>query len=101
MPRIACTSRIEPRVLRPRIRSRAVAAVPRSPPAPYTRYTMCRSSTTTMGSATGVPRLRSPEEEEAHYHGEHCPAYGVVPVVRRVGDRVAVGAPPQGCLLPV
>src|SRR5215469_4903241 len=87
---------MEPRVLRPRIRSSAVAAVPRSPPAPNTRYTMWRSSTTTIGSASAIFRLRPPEEEEPECQREYRPAYGVVPEVMRVGVVVTVRAVQQG-----
>src|SRR5260370_3089880 len=46
-----------------------------------------------MGSATAVPRLRSPEETEPYDDGDHRPADGVVPEVSRVGsDVVAVRA---------
>src|ERR1700722_14969428 len=94
MPRIACTSRMDGRRWRRIIRSRALAAVPLSALPPYTRYTTCRSSTTTMGrSATAVPRLRAPEEQEADHDRHDCPAHGVDP---QGGDarqvRVAVRA---------
>src|SRR6266436_817874 len=56
---------------------------------------MCRSSTITIGSAAAILRLRPPEVEEADHHGEHRPAYGVIPVVVRVGDRMAVRAVEQ------
>src|SRR5258708_3542258 len=80
MPRIACTSRMDGRRWRRIIRSRALAAVPLSAPPPYTRYTTCRSSTTTMGrSATAVPRLRAPEEQEAYDDRHDCPAHAVEP----------------------
>src|SRR5215467_13471505 len=83
MPRIACTSRIEARRCRRTSRISAVAAVPRSRPAPYTRYTTCRLSTTTIGSATAVPRLGLPENEEPG-HDRH--------------DRPAAPKPPQSGL---
>src|ERR1700739_5009750 len=82
IPRMACTSRMLPRVLRPRARSKTVAAEPRSPPAPYTLYTMFRSSTTNMGSATAVPRLSTPEEEEADDEGKRRPADAEIPEVQ-------------------
>src|SRR5580704_18227899 len=53
---------------------------------------MCRSSTITMGSATAVSRLRSPEEEEADHHGGNGPPDGVVPEMAGVGVVVTVGA---------
>src|SRR6266581_9359335 len=53
---------------------------------------MCRSSTITIGSAAAILRLRPPEVDEADQHSDHCPAYGVVPVVARVSHRMAVGA---------
>src|SRR5215470_4317282 len=92
MPRIACTSRIEGRRWRLTMRSSAVAAVPLSAPDPYTRYTTCRSSTTTIGSATAVPRLGLPEEEEAGDDRHHGPRGRVPPQGRRADHRVAVGA---------
>src|SRR5579859_3540822 len=92
MPRIACTSRIDGRRCRFTRRSSAVAAVPLSAPEPYTRYTTCRSSTTTMGSATAVPRLGPPEEEEAADRGYHGPATPVQPEGRLADHRMAVGA---------
>src|SRR5215467_2465845 len=92
MPRIAWTSRIEGRRWRRTIRSSAVAAVPLSAPEPYTRYTTCRSSTTTIGSATAVPRLGPPEEEEPGDDRHHGPARRVPPEGRQADDRVAVGA---------
>src|SRR5258708_37797284 len=70
---------------------RAVAAVPRSRPAPYTRYTTCRSSTTTMGSATAVPRFRLPEEDEADYQRDDSPAGAGKPHVGLAEDGMAVG----------
>src|ERR1700733_8453932 len=80
MPRIACTSRMDGRRWRRIIRSRALAAVPLSAPPPYTRYTTCRSSTTTMGrSATAVPRLRAPEVQEADHDRHDRPAHAVDP----------------------
>src|SRR5712692_2775631 len=91
-PRIACTSRMDGRCCRLTMRSSAVAAVPLSAPDPYTRYTTCRSSTTTIGSATAVPRLGLPEEEEPG-HGRHDgPPDGVPPESGHTDDRVAVGA---------
>src|SRR6266700_3115253 len=92
MPRMACTSRIDGRRCRLTMRSSAVAAVPLSAPEPYTRYTTCRPSTTTIGSATAVPRLRPPEEEEPGHRGQHRPAGRVPPQRRSADDRVAVGA---------
>src|SRR6266568_1464474 len=92
MPLMACTSRIDGLRCRFTMRSSAVAAVPLSAPDPYTRYTTCRSSTTTIGSATAVPRLRPPEEEEAADHRHHGP-HGRVPPQGLLGDdRLAVGA---------
>src|SRR6516165_2097756 len=91
-PRIACTSRIEGRCCRLTMRSSAVAAVPRSAPEPYTRYTTCRSSTTTIGSATAVPRLGPPEEHEPGHHGQQRPADRVTPEGGLADHRVAVGA---------
>src|ERR1700732_729082 len=107
-PRIAATSRIDPRDLRPRIRSSAVDAVPRSPPAPYTRYTTCRSSTTTVGSATAVEHLLAPEEGEAAEQREYRPAGADLPqvagdercravtAVQRVTLAVSPGEAPSG-----
>src|SRR5215467_15928623 len=92
MPRIACTSRIDGRRCRFTIRSSAVAAVPLSAPDPYTRYTTCRSSTTTIGSATAVPRLRPPEEEEAGDGRDHGPADRIPPQGLLGDDRLAIGA---------
>src|SRR5258708_19960632 len=92
MPRIACTSRIDGRCCRFTMRSRAVAAVPLSAPEPYTRYTTCRPSTTTIGSATAVPRLGPPEEEEAGDRRDYCPHRRVPPQRGLADDRVAVGA---------
>src|SRR5215813_2858980 len=91
-PRIACTSRIDGRRWRFTRRSNAVAAVPLSTPDPYTRYTTCRLSTTTIGSATAVPRLGPPEEEEPGDDRHHGPARRVPPQSRRADHRVAVGA---------
>src|SRR6516162_11427344 len=91
MPLIACTSRIDGRRCRFTMRSSAVAAVPLSAPDPYTRYTTCRSSTTTIGSATAVPRLGLPEEEEADDRRHHRPDGCVSPEGRHADDRVAVG----------
>ena len=65
IPRMACTSRTPGRFCRRITRMSAVAAVPLLPPAPKTRYTMCRSSTTTMGSATTIPRFRVPGYAQA------------------------------------
>src|SRR5260370_20941412 len=53
---------------------------------------MCKSSTTTIGSATAVLRLRSPEEEESTRDRDRRPGYGVVPEVTRVGIVVTVCA---------
>src|SRR5215831_5840930 len=92
MPRIACTSRIEGRRWRLTMRSSAVAAVPLSAPDPYTRYTTCRPSTTTIGSATAVPRLGLPEQEEPGDDRHHGPADRVPPQRRRADHRVAVRA---------
>src|SRR6266704_4727113 len=92
MPRMACTSRIDGRRLRFTMRSSAVAAVPLSAPDPYTRYTTCRSSTTTIGSATAVPRLGPPKEEEPGDDRHHGPAGRVPPQRRHADDRAAVGA---------
>src|SRR5215468_4358882 len=91
-PRIACTSRIDGRRCRFTMRSSAVAAVPLSAPDPYTRYTTCRSSTTTIGSATAVPRLGPPEEEEPGDDRHHGPGHRVPPEGRLADHRVAVGA---------
>src|SRR6516225_8672834 len=98
MPRMAWTSRIDGRRWRLIMRSNAVAAVPRSAPLPYTRYTMCRSSTTTIGSATAIPRLGPPEEHEADHHRQHRPAHRVAPEGRLGDHRVAVGADGGGRL---
>src|SRR5215469_13995805 len=92
MPRMAWTSRIDGRRWRLIMRSSAVAAVPLSAPEPYTRYTTCRSSTTTIGSATAVPRLRPPEEHEANHHRQQRPAHRVQPQGGLADYRVAVGA---------
>src|SRR5215475_8809179 len=92
MPRMACTSRIDGRRCRLTMRSSAVAAVPLSAPDPYTRYTTCRSSTTTIGSATAVPRLRPPEEEEAADRRDHGPPDRISPQGLLGDDRLAVGA---------
>src|SRR5215831_20293649 len=92
MPRIACTSRIEGRRWRLTMRSSAVAAVPLSAPDPYTRYTTCRSSTTTIGSATAVPRLGAVEEEEPGNRRHQCPAGPVQPQPGLADHGVAVGA---------
>src|SRR5690242_3760242 len=92
MPRIACTSRMDGRRWRLTIRSSAVAAVPLSAPDPYTRYTTCRLSTTTIGSATAVPRLGLPEDEEPGDDRHHGPGDRVRPQGRRADHRVAVGA---------
>src|SRR5215472_8124537 len=81
------------------MRSSAVAAVPRSAPEPYTRYTTCRSSTTTIGSATAIPRLGPPEEEEAADHRRHGPAHRVHPQGRDADHRVTVGAVVDDLLL--
>src|SRR5690242_16171863 len=91
MPRIACTSRIAGLVLRPMIRNKAVAAVPRSPPAPYTRYTTCRPSTTTVGSATAVIHLLAPEEPEPEQQRDNRPGRSDLPQMGRHERRVAVG----------
>src|SRR5690349_10275521 len=92
MPLIACTSRIDGRRCRRTMRSSAVAAVPLSAPDPYTRYTTCRSSTTTIGSATAVPRLGPPEEEEARHGREHGASDRVPPEGLLGDDRLAVRA---------
>src|SRR6516162_2867445 len=92
MPRIACTSRIDGRRWRLTIRSSAVAAVPLSMPDPYTRYTTCRLSTTTIGSATAVPRLGLPEEEVPDDDRHHGPGHREAPEDRLADHRVAVGA---------
>src|SRR6266566_2884788 len=92
MPRMACTSRIDGRRLRFTMRSSAVAAVPLSAPDPYTRYTTCRSTTTTIGSATAVPRLGPPEEEEPGDDRHHGPAGRVSPEGRHAHHRMAVRA---------
>src|SRR6516225_2304370 len=92
MPRIACTSRIDGRRCRFTIRSRAVAAVPLSAPDPYTRYTTCRLSTTTIGSATAIPRLGPPEEEEPGDDRHHGPGDRVPPQRLRADHWVAVRA---------
>src|ERR1700704_2138991 len=89
---MACTSRMDARRCRRTIRSRAVGAVPLSRPAPYTRYTTCRSSTITMGSATAVPRLRAPEQEEADDQRGHRPARPVQPQRGLGHGGMAVGA---------
>src|SRR5215475_14546147 len=91
-PRIACTSRIDGRRWRFTRRSSAVAAVPLSTPDPYTRYTTCRLSTTTIGSATAVPRLGPPEEEEPGDDRHHGPARRVPPEGWSADHRVAVRA---------
>src|SRR5215831_10639876 len=91
-PRIACTSRIDGRRWRFTIRSSAVAAVPLSAPDPYTRYTTCRLSTTTIGSATAVPRLGPPEEEEAGDDRHHGPGDRVAPQRRHAHHRTAIRA---------
>src|SRR5690348_11879205 len=93
---MACTSRIDGRRCRRTMRSSAVAAVPLSAPDPYTRYTTCRSSTTTIGSATAVPRLRPPEEEEAGDHRHHRPQHRVPPEGGLADDRMAIGAVVDG-----
>src|SRR5258708_6378988 len=85
---MACTSRIEARRWRRTIRIRAVAAVPRPPP--YTRYTTCRLSTTTMGSATPVPRLCPPEVEESDNERNERPASPQPPQARLAHDGMAV-----------
>src|SRR5580700_4653314 len=92
MPRMAWTSRIDGRCLRRIMRSSAVAAVPLSAPEPYTRYTTCRSSTTTIGSATAIPRLGPPEEVEAGDRKQHRPGHRVHPQDRNADRRVTVGA---------
>src|SRR5215468_4441926 len=92
MPRIACTSRIDGRCWRLTMRSSAVAAVPLSAPDPYTRYTTCRLSTTTIGSATAVPRLGLPEEEEPDDDRYHGPAHRESPESLLADNWVAVGA---------
>src|SRR5215469_4441467 len=92
MPRIACTSRIDGRRWRLTIRSSAVAAVPLSAPDPYTRYTTCRLSTTTIGSATAVPRLGPPEEEEPAHGRDHGPPDCVPPELGHADHRMTVGA---------
>src|SRR3979411_2103680 len=79
MPRMAWTSRMEGRRCLLIIRMCAGAAGPLSPPAPYTRYTTCRSSTITMGSATAVHRIRAPEVEEADDERQDRPADAVQP----------------------
>src|ERR1035441_9735799 len=53
---------------------------------------MCRSSTITIGSATAVLRLRSPEVEEPDHQGKHGPAYAEEPEVIGIGVVVAVCA---------
>src|SRR6476646_1772550 len=88
-PRIACTSRIDGRCWRLTRRSSAVAAVPLSVPVPYTRYTTCRLSTTTIGSATAVSRLGLPEEEVSGDDGYHGPAGREPPQGRFADHRVA------------
>src|SRR5579871_3862788 len=93
---MACTSRIDGRRCRFTMRSSAVAAVPLSAPDPYTRYTTCRSSTTTIGSATAVPRLGPPEEEEAGDRRHHGPPRRVPPEGGLRDDRMAVGAVVDG-----
>src|SRR6516225_7640025 len=92
MPRIACTSRIDGRRCRLTMRSSAVAAVPRSEPDPYTRYTTCRSSTTTIGSDTAVPCLGPPEEEEPGDDRHHGPPDRVPPELGHADHWMAVGA---------
>src|SRR5215831_16716026 len=92
MPRMAWTSRMDGRRWRLTMRSSAVAAVPRSAPDPYTRYTTCRLSTTTIGSATAVPRLGLPEEEVPDDDRHHGPAHRESPEGRLADHRVAVGA---------
>src|SRR5215469_4375236 len=77
------------------MRMRAVAAVPRSRPAPYTRYTTCRSSTTTIGSATAVPRFRLPEEDKADHQGDDGPAGADKPQVRLGDDGMTVSSVEQ------
>src|SRR5258708_1975814 len=89
---MAWTSRIDGRRWRLIMRSSAVAAVPLSAPEPYTRYTTCRSSTTTIGSATAIPRLRPPEEHEANHQRQQRPAHCVQPQGGLADYRVAVGA---------
>src|SRR5262245_24650489 len=55
---------------------------------------MCRSSTTTIGSAiwsaTAVGHLRPPEDEEAHDDREHGPADSVEPQAGVADDEVTV-----------
>src|SRR5487761_331791 len=92
MPWMACTSWIEGRRCLRSIRIRAVAAVPLSPPPPYTRYTTCRSSTTTIGSATAVLHLRPPEEHEPDRQHDDRPGRAGQPQAGLAGNRVAVGA---------
>src|SRR5579859_6690049 len=92
MPRMACTSRIDGRRCRFTMRSSAVAAVPLSAPEPYTRYTTCRLSTTTIGSATAVPRLGLPEEEEPGDRRHQGPPGRIPPQGRHADHRAAVGA---------
>src|SRR5215468_5572161 len=89
IPLMACTSRIDARRWRRTIRISAVAAVPRSRPAPYTRYTTCRLSTTTIGSATAVPRIRLPEVEEANDDRGERPADPEPPQALLADDRMA------------
>src|SRR5579875_3396053 len=93
MPRIAWTSRIAGRVRRLRMRNSAVDAVPR-PPAPYTRYTTCRSSTITVGwaSATAVEHLLAPEVPEAEHQHDDRPSGAEQPQVAGDQRGMAVGA---------
>src|ERR1035438_2539236 len=92
MPRMACTSRMDGRCCLRMIRISAVAAVPLSPPAPYTRYTTCRSSTITMGLATAVPRFRAPEGEEPDDKRQDRPAHGIQPEIGMAHQGRAVRA---------
>src|SRR5450631_3255887 len=92
MPRMACTSRMDGRRCLRMIRISAVAAVPLSPPAPYTRYTTCRSSTITMGLATAVPRFRAPDVEEPDDERQDRPAHGIQPEVGMAHEGRAVRA---------
>src|SRR5580693_4295207 len=91
MPRMACTSRIDGRRCRRAMRSSAVAAVPLSDPDPYTRYTTCRSSTTTIGSAAAILILRSPEDKEPRDYRQQRPADSPQPQAVVADDPVAVG----------
>src|SRR3989442_1122801 len=94
MPRIACTSRTDGRRWRRSIRRKAVAAVPLSRGEPTRGETLCRSSTTTPGSADCSPpavgHLRPPEEEETDDDREQRPPDAKEPQAGVGDDEVTV-----------